>query len=656
MIRFLQSGNKAAKYILGGFLLVLTGSMVTYLIPGFMSGGEVNRSGVVATVAGQDIPTSDIQKAIQQQMRGKQIPPGMEQFYASFLGPQVLRQLIQQAAAKYEANRLGLTVSDEELREELRTGPAKETFFPGGTWIGQDKYEELLRNNGLTVEGFESNTREQLLTRKLFDTVTASVSVTPAEVEAAYKDKNLKVKFQYAVLDRDALSKQIKPTDAELKAFYEANKARYQNSIPEKRQVRYFVLSDKDAENKITVDPTAVARYYSENQAQYQLPERVRVRHILIETPKPGPDGKVDQKGVDAARAKAADVLKQLKAGGNFAELANKYSQDPGNTGNKGGELGWIVKNQTVPEFEKTAFSQNAGQTSDLVQTSYGFHIIQTEEKDTARVKPLSEVKDSIVQVLKAQQASELVGSNATKAQDIAQKQGLDKAAANFGIQVVQSNPITRSDVLPGVGPAPEVMGQIFASDAKAPPQIARAQQGYVVFQVTNITPPATPALDEIKGKVTADFTNQRVDDLLKKKTKEMADRAHVLHDLGKAAKEQGATVKTSDLVGRTSSVPDLGAMGGPLSAAFNLKPGEISGPLNLGNKGVVLAVSDRQEASTSDPAFANQRDQLMEQLVEQKREQALNLFMSNLNDRLTKEGKLKINNAEMNALTKNRG
>src|SRR6185437_12551965 len=187
MIRFLQSGNKAAKYILGGFLLVLTASMVTYLIPGFMSGSETTRSGVVATVAGQDIPTNDIQKAIQQQMRGKQIPPGMESFYASFLGPQVLRQLIQQAEAKYEANRLGLTVSDQELRDFLRTGPANETFFPGGNWIGQDKYQELLTNNGLTVEGFESNMRDQLLTQKLFETVTASVGVTPAEVEAAYK-------------------------------------------------------------------------------------------------------------------------------------------------------------------------------------------------------------------------------------------------------------------------------------------------------------------------------------------------------------------------------------------------------------------------------------------------------------------------------------
>jgi peptidyl-prolyl cis-trans isomerase D len=655
MIHFLQSGNKAAKYILGGLLLLLSASMVTYLIPGFMTGTEATRSGVVASVAGNDIVTTDVQKAVQRQMQGRQISPDMEGFYRSFLIPQVARQLIQQKEAIYEARRLGLSVSDEEMRDELRNGPGKENFFPGGVWIGQEKYEELLRNANMTPAEFESQMREGILTQKLYEMVTASVSVSPAEIEKAYKDKNTKVKIQYAVLDRAALAKQLKPTDAELKAFFEANKARYQNSIPEKRQVRYFVLNDSDAEKKITVTPDQVARYYAQNQEQYRTPDRVRVRHILIEAPKPGPDGKVDQKALDAARAKAQDVLKQVRAGGNFAELANKYSQDPGNTGNKGGELGWITKGQTVPEFEKTAFSQNPGQISDLVQTSYGFHIIQTEEKETAHVKPLSEVKGQIEQLLKAQQASQQVNNDSTAAQEIGEKQGLDKAAAKFGVPVVQSNPISRSDVLPGVGPAPDVMGLIFATQANSAPQIARAPQSYVMFQVTKIIPPSTPTLDEVKGKVAADFTNERVTDVLQKKIKELADRAHVLHDLAKAAKEQGATVKTSDLVTRTSQVPDFGSMAGPASVAFTMKPGEISGPLNLGDKEGVLQVVDRQEPSNTDAGFASQRDQLTEQLAQQKRQQTLGLFMDGLDTRLKKEGKLKINNAEMSALTKTR-
>jgi len=201
-----------------------------------------------------------------------------------------------------------------------------------------------------------------------------------------------------------------------------------------------------------------------------------------------------------------------------------------------------------------------------------------------------------------------------------------------------------------------EVMGTIFSTADKAGVQSARFPQGYVIFEVTKIVPPRTPALDEIKDKVTADFKNQRGQELLTKKTQEMADRAHAEHDLAKAAREAGATVKTSDLVNRSGQVPDIGSMGGQASAAFTLKPGEISGPLNIGQRGVVLQVIDRQEASLADPQFAKERDGILEQLNQQKQNQALQLFMSNLESRMEKEGKVKINKNEMNNLSKSRG
>jgi len=648
MIRFLQSGNKAAKYILAGFLLILTGSMVTYLIPGFMSDTTVTQSGVVASVGGQDVKAQDVTKLVQVQMQAQHYPPQL----APFLSQRVVQELIQRAEVRYEANRMGLRVSDEELRDELRNGQYKQIFFPGGNWIGQDKYEKLLEENNTSVGDFERSLREELLARKLFNTVAASVSVAPIEVEQAYKDKNTKVKFTYAILSLDDIKKQINPTEAELKAYYEANKARYQNSIPEKRQIRYFVLNDKDAESKATVDAGDIQRYYAANQEQYRTPERVRVRHILIKTPTPGPDGKVDQKAVDQARAKAEDLLKQIKSGANFAELAKKNSDDPGSK-DAGGELGWIVKGQTVPEFEKTAFGQNVGQTSNVVQTSYGFHIIQTEEKQAAGLKPVSEVRASIENVLKQQKVGALLSKQADEAQGIAQKEGLDKAAPKFGQQVIQSNMIGRNDALPGIGAAPDVMNEVFTATEKSGPQIARSPQGYVVFQVAKIEPPKTPTFEEIRDRVANEFKSERANEQLRKKTQAMADRAHAEHDLTKAAKEAGATIKTSELVTRTSQVPDLGSMAGPASVAFTLTQGEISGPLNLGQKQAVLSVVERQEPQINGDEFAKQRDQLHEQIADQKRQQALELFLGNLNARMEKQGKIKINKAEMENLTK---
>lgn len=649
MIRFLQSGNKAAKYILGGFLLILAASMVTYLIPGFMTDSSATRTGVVAKVAGEEISSDAVLKATDAQLRQSGYPQSLR----PFLVPRVMEQLIQREELRYEAHRMGLTVSDQEVRDDLQNGAYKTTFFPDGKWVGQQKYEQILNDGGVTVADFERSVQDELLLRKLMSTITAGVSVTPEEIENSFKDKNTKVKFQYAVLTLADVTKDIKPTEAELKAFYQTNLARYKNSIPEKRQIQYFVLQDKDMEAQVNVTPSEIASYYNSHLDDYRTPDRVRVRHILIATPPAGPDGKTDPKAVEAARAKAADILKQVKAGGDFAELAKKYSQDPGSA-SKGGEMGWVIRGQTVAEFEKTAFAQNPGQISDLVQTSFGFHIIQTEEKEVAHVKPLAEVRDTIEKTLKTQKAQTALDDRANKTEAIAQKQALDKAAAQAQATVITSNPLSHSDSLPGIGADQELMGMIFASDTKTGPQLERFPQGYIVFEVTKIDPATTPSFEEIKDRVAGDFKKERGNELLQKKMQELADRAHAQHDLAKAAKEAGATIKTSDLVTRSSQVEDLSSpMSGPLSAAFSLKPGEISNAISLGQKGVVLQLTDRQEPSVNDPEFAKQRDSIREQLVQTKQQEALELFFTNLEDRMKKEGKLKINNNAVSQLTR---
>ena len=650
MIKFLQSGNKAAKYLLAGFLLLIAASMVTYLIPGFMSDTAVSETGVVASVGGHEIHREEVARMVQAQARGNQIPD----FYLPILRQQAVKQLIQQAELQYESERMGLKVSDQEFRDELQYGPYKQAFFPQGKWIGADKYKQMLTQGGTTVENFERDVRLDLLQRKLVNVIGSTATASDSDVEQAFKDQNTKVKFEYAILKMEDISKSIKPTDTELKAFYDANKPRYTNAIPEKRQIKYFVLTDKNFADKVTVDPAEIQRAYSANQNAYRIPERAKVRHILIETPRPGPDGKVDQKGIDDARAKAQDVLKQLKATGDWAGLAKKYSGDPGSK-DKGGELDWLSKGQTVAEFEKVAFGQNKGQISDPVQSSFGFHIIQTEDKEDAHLKPLAEVKPGIEEAIKQEKIKGMVSQASTDAETVAQKQGLDKAAAKYGAQVISSNSISRSDALPGIGPQPQLMDAIFSVNDKAGPQDSQTPQGTVVFEVTKIDPPRTPPFEEIKDRVTTDFKNQRAADLLRRKTEDMANRAHAEHDLAKAAKEAGATVKTSDLVSRTAQVPDLGSMSGPAATAFSMKQGEISGPLNLGASQAVLQIVERQEPSASDPEFAKQRDLLRERLASQKRQEILGLFVSDLNTRLEKEGKVKINKTEMDNLAKSR-
>jgi len=231
MIKFLQSGNRAAKYILAGFLLILAASMVTYLIPGFMGDTTVSESGVVATVGGHEIRRDEVGKIVQAEQQQQHYPA----MFILYLSQRAVQQLIQQAEIVYESERLGLKVSDREVRDELQNGPEKQVFYPDNKWIGADKYRELLQQNGLTVEDFERNLRTRLLGRKLIGVITANATVPDSDVEQAYKDRNTKVKFQYAILKLEDISKTIKPTDLELKAYFDANQMRYQNAVPEKR-------------------------------------------------------------------------------------------------------------------------------------------------------------------------------------------------------------------------------------------------------------------------------------------------------------------------------------------------------------------------------------------------------------------------------------
>src|SRR5882757_2103356 len=415
MIRFLQTPGPVKKIVLGGLLTLICAAMAITLIPGGL-GSEViglgtPGQGVLATVAGEPVTSLDVQREARQMLR-QQFPQGGEQ--ASILLPyfaqRAAQNLISRQAIISEAQRVGLRVNDDEVRDELQHGQYATAFFPGGNFVGQQQYEGMLRNADLTAPQFEQTIKNDILLNKFRNLITGSALVSDAEIQQEFEKQNVKIKFDYAVLRKDDLLKQIQPNETELKAFYERNKATYNNSIPEKRKLQYVVLDTAKIEAGTTVSREELQGYYDQHRDDYRVPEQVNVSHILIKTPLPGTDGKVDPKGVEEARKKAEDVLKQVKAAGNFADLAKKYSEDPGSA-KDGGSLGFIGRGRTVPEFEKAAFSLAKGATSDLVQSSYGFHIIRIDDKQTAHVKPLDEVKDQIEQSLKQQKAAQAATS-----------------------------------------------------------------------------------------------------------------------------------------------------------------------------------------------------------------------------------------------------
>ncbi len=653
MIRTLQNAGPTLKIVLGALLVIICASMAITLIPGGLGsslGIGAPPAGVLATVGDQQVTVPEVQRTARAMIR-QQFPKGGPQ--ASMLLPyfasQAAEQLINEKALIAEAHRMGLRASDDELRDELQHGQLGSMLFPDGKFIGQEQYQNFVQSNDLTVPQFEGLEKDFILVRKLRALVASSALVGDSDVREEFISRNTKVKFEYAVITQADILKGLHPTDEELKAYYDRNKASYNNSIPEKRQIKYVLIDSSKVGAAAAVTDKDLQAYYDQNREQYRVSEQVKVAHILIKTPLPAPGAKEDEKAIADARTKAEGVLKEVKSGGDFAKLAAKNSDDPGSAKN-GGELGWIGRGRTVPEFEKAAFSLGKGQTSDLIKSSYGFHIIRVEDKQDAHLKSLAEVKSEIEEKVKQQKGAQATESAANALLSQSRTEGFDKAAFGKGFTPITTDYFIKTDNLPGLGTNPQFMDAVFNEASKAPPDLVQAGAGYVVFQLLGIKPQATPTFEEIRSKVESQFKNERASFLLQQKTQELSDRAKSGHDLKKAAKELGASVKISDLVTPDGQVPDIGSMSNA-SAIFALKDGEISAPISAAGNGVVAQVLERQAPTDQD--FAAKKDQVRQTLVEAKQNDLFGLFVTNLRKDMEKSKRLKVNQEEMKSLTR---
>jgi peptidyl-prolyl cis-trans isomerase D len=647
MIRFLQKETRFTKYL---FIIIIGATCVTmviFLVPGIFN-DQTSSSDTYATIrhggilgrflpAEETIPVADVQQAVRRMARGQQIPD----MYMPMFMQQAAQTLIQQRIMLAEAHRLGITASDDDVRRYLHSGQLGQILFPDGQYIGDARYAELISDQlQMTVEKFEGEVKQQIVVDRLRDLITGGITVSPAEVRDAQLKQDTKIKFDYAVISADDLRKTINPTDSELEAFFKQNAARYQNAEPETRRIQYVTVTDTDIPGgKPQITQAEIQQYYNQNQQLYKVDPQVKVRHILISVdPNGGPNADA------AAKAKAQGILDQLRKdnGKDFAELAKKNSDDPGSK-DQGGELGWIKHGVTVPEFDQTAFAQQPGQISGLVRTRFGYHIIQTEEKQDAHIKPLDEVKASIVDTLTKQQVAQAEQAFVNQLATEAQKSSLAQAAAAHHVPVVTSDYVAATATLPAVSDSSKLLTSAFAARPGAPAQVATTgDNSFAVFQVIDVKPAHTPTFDEYKSHVLDDFRDQQVPALLARKTNELADRAHAENDLAKAAKEVGATIKTSDLVGHDAQVPDIGSLAQSAPALFDLSIGQISSAINNQTTGVVAKIVDKQEPSADD--LTKNFDSTRDALLNQRRDQMYGVFVSNLVSNYEKADRVLLN------------
>jgi len=619
------------RILLGAVVLALGGSMLLYLVPQGPATG--NSSGLstdtVAKIGDETVTTQDIQQQLSQIERTNQVPQQLKGFYAQ----QILQQLVFQRELEYEAKRLGITVSDQERADRIKM--YLPMAFNNGAFIGMDQYTQLVQQRfQLPVGTFEELIRQGLLEEKFRKLVTDGVSVGPAELQDGYRYKNEKVKLDYALIKPEDLEAKITPTEAEIKAEYDKNKSKYQ--VPERRSVRYALLDVNQLRNTMQIPEKELKDQYDANLQQYAVPDQVHAEHILFKT-MGQPDAAVEE-----IRKRAEDVLKQAKKGAKFDELAKKYSEDPGSK-DKGGDLGWIRHGQTVPEFDKAAFSLAPGQISDLVKTQYGFHIIKVLEKQNAHTKSFEEVKDSIRTPLLLTEADKKASDDAdalSKAVRKASKVSLDDLAKQYHLTVGQTRPVSASEPILELGSSPEIKDEIFRLQPDNLSLPIHTDRGYVILSLKDRFPAHQGTLDEVRDKVIGDLKKDQSVQQGKSKADELVKRVKAGEKFDAAAKALGLEAKTSDSISRDGSISGA-ASGKQLGAAFNLKQGDVGAPLSLGQNWLVYRLAEKVEA---DPAsFEAQKKQLTDELLQSKRETAYDAFKSALSDRLLKEGKLKI-------------
>ena len=595
-------------------------AFVLFYIPDFLrgSGADASSSDTVARVEGRDITSGEFRRTYQAQLQAYRSAYGtnMSEQLLKQLGidQQILQQMVDERAALAESDRLGISVSDEEVRQRIFSMPA---FQDNGAFIGEQRYEQLLRMQRppLTPSEFEDNVRRGLAVEKLRASITDWLSVPDNELEREYRRRNDKVKLAVVSFTADSFRPQVAAADAEVASYFDAHKNDFK--IPEKRKIRYLLIDIDAMRAKVAVPPADIEREYNNNLEQYSTPEQVRASHILLKT-----EGKDDA----AVKAKAEELLKQARGGADFAELAKKNSEDEASAKN-GGDLDYFGKGRMVPEFDAAVFAMQPGQISDLVKTQYGYHIIRLVDKKPATTRPLAEVRQQLSDQLAYQRAQAQAADLAQSLEkQIKSPSDLDKVGRAQGLVVQESGFFARDEPILGLGPAPEAASKAF--DMK-PNEVAgplRASRGFVFETMTAKQDPYVPKLEEVKERVRDEVVKQKARDASRQKAAEISAKLKSASDFEKAAKAAGLEAKTTDLITQDSPIPDLGNAPAVTDAAFRLSAGAVSDPIATDNGTAVVKVLEKKEVTTEE--WTTGKDKFREELLTDRRNRFFSAYM----------------------------
>ncbi|MCU1335197.1 MAG: PpiC-type peptidyl-prolyl cis-trans isomerase [Bryobacterales bacterium] len=631
MFDLFRSSDKVKKYILGGLLTLVALSMVTYLIPNYSMGTTTTNNPVLADIGGHKITALEAQQLFQKYSAGR-IPPDLMEVYL----PQFVETMITQRAALYEANRLGITASDDEARASLVANYPQ--FFPNGTLSSLDQFDAALKQQGITLQDVVDEAKDQVIMRKLQSAVLGSVVVTPKDIEDEFRKKYERARIQYIAFPPAKFRDQAKPTEEEMRKYYESSKANF--AQPEKLAYQVVVLDQDKVAAMINVTEEQLRAAYSNALDNFRMPERVHARHILLKT-----EGKSDAEK-KVLQAKAEDLLKQLKNGADFADLAKKNSQD--STAEQGGDLGWFVRNQMVPEFDNVAFTLKPKELSGVVTTQFGYHIIQVTEKEPAKLKSFEEVKDELTKEVRAQAVTDKMQTlgDELHAALVKSPKTAAEVAKKYGAEVIVMPSASAGEAIPTLGVNPEIDSTLVSMKPDEVSPVLVLPNNRMAVLVLNSRTPGRPAeFSEVQAQIRDKLVNDKSAQMAADSAKEAAERLKKGEDINKIAKSMQLDVTTSSMFGRADSIDGLGPAAS-LEETFTAPVGAVLGPLVIQTRNVVAKVTEKAEADLA--ALPVEHDALLAQIKQKKAQDRNALLMDGILAKLTSEGKVVVNQKEI--------
>jgi len=639
MFDLFRSRDKLVRIFLGALLLVVAASMLMYLVPNYNT-GSTSSDAIVAEIGSDAITLAETQRLIQSTIRGRQLPPEILPNYI----PQMVDQMVTERAMVLEAERLGMQVSDADVADSIRQ--MVPSLFPDGKFVGKEAYAGMLAQQNMTIDQFEADLKRQILLTRFRDIAMEGTIVTGPEIEAAYRKKNEKIKVEFVLLKADKYQAESQPAQPEMQHFYQANLSRY--TSPEKKNLTILVADQAKLEAAANPSDADLQRMYSQNQEAFRTPERVKARHILLKT-----QGKPASEEA-AIKAKGESLLKQIKGGADFAKLAKENSED-GSAAN-GGDLGdWITHGQMVPEFDKAIFALKVGQTSDLVKTTYGFHIVQTLARQDGGVRTFAEVRNELAAQWKKQRVNDLMQQASDKAPTALQKDPAhpEKVAAEYNMQVVRVDNYSTGTTVPELGAMADFDQAVNPLKKGEVSQAVSSPTKIALAMVTDVIPPHPASYDEVQNQIRELMVTNRSNSAVQKHAGELLEKTKALGgDLEKAAKSMGLEAKTSTDVDRAGNIEGIG-LASYLSEGFTKPDGTILGPLTLPDGGSVVAkVISHSPADLSQ--LDTQRAAIRDDIKSQRARERNSLFETGVKDMLIKQGKIKIHQDVINRLIGN--